>query len=208
MTDDKKKRIESICNGDLRHSVRTMMMAGLVGQKMGWDEDRLYGLDIAALFHDAGKASISRDILCKQGPLDNYERSVVRQHPIKGAGIIQANSLFRLGRPVRQLALQVAAFHHERLDGTGYPFGLRDEQIPMEARIVTVCDIYDALRSDRPYREAIAPGEAWEVLKAERGLDNSVMAAFAMARPYIEEFVLNVRVPGAQTVDHILANAA
>jgi len=112
-----------------------------------------------ARLHDVGKLAIPRRILLHPGPLDDLDWAIVREHPVAGAAIVgQIPALAHLVPTVRAC--------HERWDGEGYPDGLQGEQIPLVARITFVCDAYDAMRSDRPYRGALsAPAAAMQVTR-------------------------------------------
>ena len=116
----------------------------------------------AALLHDVGKLGVSNSILDKPGPLDEREWDRMRDHAVHTQAI-----LGRVG--VLADIAPVAAAHHERLDGTGYPLGLKDDQIRRETRIITVCDYYDALSSDRPYRAAMSVEESVAIITADIG---------------------------------------
>jgi len=114
----------------------------------------------AGLLHDVGKLGIPAAVLGKHSPLDEAEWTLMRTHPELGL-----NLLDRVGQSSRETL--AVLYHHERLDGSGYPYGLKAEAIPIEARIVAVADTYDALTSDRPYRRARAEAEARRVLAEE-----------------------------------------
>lgn len=119
-------------------------------------------LELCAVLHDIGKISTPDSILFKQGPLDEAEWEIMRDHSAAGQRILnQIPSLQRVAVVVRA--------HHERWDGAGYPDGLAGMNIPFEARVVAVADAFHAMISDRPYRKAIAPRQALEILKAGRG---------------------------------------
>jgi putative two-component system response regulator len=126
----------------------------------------------SGLLHDVGKLGIPAAILGKHASLDEAEWSLVKTHPEVGLSILD-----HVGRSTRE-ALAVL-YHHERMDGSGYPYGLAADAIPIEARIVAVADTYDALTSDRPYRKACSAWEARRVLQEEAGarLDPKVVAA-------------------------------
>jgi HD-GYP domain-containing protein (c-di-GMP phosphodiesterase class II) len=129
---------------------------------MGVPATRSRWLHRAALLHDVGKLGVSNSILDKPGPLDEREWESMRAHAVHTQAI-----LGRVG--VLADIAPVAAAHHERLDGTGYPLGLKDEQIRRETRIITVCDYYDALSSDRPYRAAMSVKESLAIIAADIG---------------------------------------
>jgi len=112
--------------------------------------------------HDLGKIGIRDDILLKPGPLNKEEWEILKMHPRIGAEILA---------PIASLAdiLPAIASHHERIDGNGYPEGLKGDQIPMLARMVAVADTYDALTSDRPYRKGFANEEALKIIEDLKG---------------------------------------
>jgi HD-GYP domain-containing protein (c-di-GMP phosphodiesterase class II) len=126
--------------------------------------------------HDIGKVGIPEQILCKPGSLDAEEWSVMRQHPTIGATIVE---------PIRFLtgAVEIVRSHHERWDGTGYPTGLRHEQIPLAARVFAIADSFDAMTNDRPYRAA---------LSLERAIDEIALGACTQFDPDIVEIFLDL----------------
>ena len=126
------------------------------------DENEIEGLRAASLMHDIGKLAISEYILNKPSPLTKWEEQKVRKHPTIGADIL---SLVPFPYPVENLV----RYHHEKWDGTGYPEGLKGEEIPLGARILSVSDCYDALRSDRPYRPKLTSEVALEHIISESG---------------------------------------
>ena len=144
------------------HSGRVADLAEAIGAEMGVPAARRRWLHRAALLHDVGKLGVSNLILDKPGGLDAREWVQMRDHAAHTQAI-----LGRIGA-LADLA-PVAAAHHERLDGTGYPLGLHDHQIRRETRIITVCDYYDALTSDRPYRAALPLDQAMAIIAAEVG---------------------------------------
>ena len=154
------------------HSTRVAKLAVKIGEAMGMLPARRRWLYRAALLHDVGKLSVSNFILDKPGSLDEREWEAMRGH----AGHTQA-ILGRIGA-LADIA-PIAAAHHERLDGTGYPLRLADRQITRETRIITTCDFYDALTSDRPYRAAMTHDEALAIMTAEEGkaIDPDCLAA-------------------------------
>ncbi len=119
-------------------------------------------IELCALLHDIGKVATPQHILQNPGPLNEFDWTIMREHPGAGQRILsQIPSLARCAMVVRA--------HHERYDGAGYPDGLAGESIPFEARVVAVADAFHAMISDRPYRKAIAPRRALEILRDGRG---------------------------------------
>jgi putative two-component system response regulator len=129
--------------------------------------------------HDIGKLGIPEAVLEKHSPLDDSEWILMRTHPEMGLTLLD-----RAGQSSREVL--AVLYHHERLDGSGYPYGLKAEAIPIEARIVAVADTYDALTSDRPYRKACTQAEARRVLVEEAGsrLDSKAVAALFNSLDY------------------------
>jgi putative two-component system response regulator len=155
------------------HCHRLSALASRLGRHLGLEEAEVRALRRAGMLHDIGKVSIPDSILLKPGPLTSAERRIMEQHPVIGE---------RICAPLRslRLVLPIIRHHHERLDGSGYPDGLRGEEIPQTARILQVVDIYDALTSNRPYRPAMAHPAALEAMAAEvadRQLDPAAFAA-------------------------------
>lgn len=129
------------------HSRRVTEMSVLIGRRMGLTDEELVDLRRGALIHDIGKVGIPDSILFKDGPLTAEERRIMERHPV------MAYEMFK-DIPFLERSLPVALHHHERWDGRGYPYGLKGEKIPLFARIFALADVWDALRSDRPYRAA------------------------------------------------------
>jgi len=142
------------------HCDRLARRAVALGRTFGLDPAELRVLRLAAYLHDLGKIGLPDAVLLKPGPLTHGERLLVRQHPVLGEEILQP---LRTMDAVRPLVRQ----HHERLDGSGYPDGLRGEQISLSVRVLSVCDVYDALVTHRPYRPALLREEAFSVLRSE-----------------------------------------
>jgi two-component system, cell cycle response regulator len=154
-----------------QRGVGTLALA--VGRRLGLDGEELDVLARAAELHDVGKIAIPDAILAKPGPLDEEEWRFMHRHTILGERILMAASALR---PVAR----VVRSSHERFDGGGYPDGLKGEEIPLGARIIFVCDAYDAMTTDRAYSRAIAPTEAIAELRACAGtqFDSEVVEAF------------------------------
>ena len=134
-------------------------VASLVARRLGLGRALSAAIGRAAAYHDIGKLSIPSDILCKPGRLTAEEYAVIRSHSLLGHDMLSQNE----GR-LAPLAASVALHHHEAMDGSGYPNGLKGNEIPLEARIVGVADVYDALREDRPYRQGMPHDRAMAIL--------------------------------------------
>lgn len=154
------------------HTRRVGSISRLLGEGMGLGEDRLIQLEVAGLIHDIGKVGVPEAILNKPGRLTDEEFDEIKKHTVIGETICKPlNSL--------QMCLDPIRHHHEKLDGTGYPDGLAGDALSMESRIIAVADIYDALTSDRPYRERMPMDEVRKILSGdvEKGkLDARVVA--------------------------------
>lgn len=154
------------------HNLRVARLCVHIGRQMSMSASELRILARAGLMHDIGKLGIPTQVLEKHSPLDESEWLLMRTHPEMGLTLLD-----RAGQSSREVL--AVLYHHERLDGSGYPYGLKAESIPIEARIVAVADTYDALTSDRPYRHACSRAEARRVLIEEAGsrLDSRAVSA-------------------------------
>lgn len=146
------------------HLLRMSHYAEVIGEALGLSEEDLEIITSAAPLHDIGKIGIPDAVLLKRGGLTEEEFAVMRRHPLIGYEILRDSQ----SRFVQMGAL-IALRHHERWDGSGYPDGLRGETIPLPARIVAVSDVFDALTSERPYKRAWEPDQAFEYIRAHRG---------------------------------------
>ncbi len=155
------------------HNIRVARLCVHIGRQMSMTALELRLLHRAGLLHDIGKLGIPSSVLEKHSPLDESEWILMRAHPEMGL-----NLLDRAGQSSREVL--AVLYHHERLDGSGYPYGLKAESIPLEARIVAVADTYDALTSDRPYRKACSPSIARRVLVEEAGARLDARAVSAL----------------------------
>ena len=163
------------------HIRRVQLFATELARALGMSELHIRGVKTAALLHDIGKLAVPEHILSKPGPLTAEEFQKIRAHPKVGADIISA---VPFPYPVAPLIL----YHHERWDGKGYPAGLKEEEIPLGARILTVVDYFDAVMAERPYHKALPYDAAVALLKQEAGkaLDPSVVEAFVQLLPGLQ----------------------
>jgi HD-GYP domain-containing protein (c-di-GMP phosphodiesterase class II) len=144
------------------HSRRVADYAVAMGRVLDFDEDELRRLYRAGLLHDIGKLGVSNRILDKEGPLDEAERIAMERHPANSYSILERVTAFR------DFA-HTAALHHEKLDGSGYPYGLTGDKLDQSARCLVVADIYDALTTDRPYRAGMKRERAMAIIGADSG---------------------------------------
>jgi diguanylate cyclase (GGDEF)-like protein/putative nucleotidyltransferase with HDIG domain len=163
------------------HIRRVQLYAASVAKAMGMSDNDVQGVKTAALLHDIGKLAVPEHILSKPGPLTPEEFQKIRAHPKVGADIV---SSVPFPYPVAPLILS----HHERWDGKGYPTGLKGEEIPLGARILSVVDYFDALMAERPYHKAMSSDAAIGLLKQEagKGLDPAVVAKFVELLPTLQ----------------------
>ncbi|MCF8167388.1 MAG: two-component system response regulator [Rhodoferax sp.] len=164
------------------HVIRMSHFARLTAQALGMGDASVKLLFLAAPMHDVGKIGIPDNILLKPGKLDALEWEVMRQHPSMGAEILGQHT-----NPLLHAAREVALTHHEKWDGSGYPHGLRGEEIPLFGRIVAIADVFDALTSARPYKTAWTVEAALQNLEQGAGthFDPDLLSPFKSALPDI-----------------------
>ncbi len=172
------------------HCQRVAGYAARLARRMGWDQQSAHQLALAALVHDLGKTWIGNDILFKESALSGEERLLMEQHPLVGARMLA-------GYDLDSFLIETVLYHHEAYDGTGYPTGLRGEEIPIGARMLTVADVYDALLSARPYKAALSAEEVKHYLVAEAGrrFDPHIVTAFIHALDPAADRIITRRLP-------------
>ena len=158
------RAIEYRDTGTSAYLERMAHIAGLIAEQLGLPEDEVRAIEMAAPLHDMGKIAIPDSVLMKPGPLTPEETEVMRRHPRIGHELLSGSH----NRFIQAGAI-IALRHHERYDGSGYPDGLKGDAIPLEARIVAVADVFDALISPRPYKKAWERDAALAYLYAQRG---------------------------------------
>lgn len=164
------------------HSQRVTLLAVHLAQEIGMSKEALTYLRQGALLHDIGKMAVPDRILHKHGPLTEQEKAIMRQHP---------GNAYNMLYPIAYLrsALDIPYCHHEKWDGSGYPRGLKGKEIPLAARIFTIIDVWDALRSNRPYRKAWSVKKTVAYIQEQAGIsfDPNLVKAFVAIIPSILE---------------------
>jgi putative nucleotidyltransferase with HDIG domain len=170
----------------LGHSVRVGQLGRALGTELGLEEAVLAEVEVGGYLHDIGKIGVRDSVLLKPGTLTPEERHAIERHPTIGLSILESVE-------VSQEVLDIVGKHHERLDGSGYPAGLREEDLEMVVRIAAVADVYDALMTKRPYKPAMECDEvlAWLRERSTTLFDERVVEALARIAPTWEERVIS-----------------
>ena len=163
------------------HSERVGKYSGIIADEMGWSEDEVEGIQIAGYLHDVGKLVVDRDIINAPYNINAKQSSELNRHPSAGYDILSP-----INHPYADIPL-MAKYHHERLDGRGYPDGLVDEQIPIGAKIVALADSFDAMTTDRPYRRRRSFEDVVSDLRQNTGTQFDVKVVTAFARAILKE---------------------
>jgi len=154
--------LDSKAHYTARHCAAVAMSCRDMAKALGLPESQVEALHLAGLLHDLGKVGTPDAVLGKKGKLDAGEWEFIHEHPMKGAEVLSHLVAYRD-------VADIVQYHHERLDGSGYPLGVRDQEIPESAKILAVADCYHAMTSDRPYRRAMSSFEALKVLRQNAG---------------------------------------
>jgi putative two-component system response regulator len=162
-------------DGTGKHIARVGKYAGIIAKHYGIDEESVELIEDAAPMHDIGKIGIPDKILLKPGRLSDEEFEIMKRHPLIGSEILRKSSFALL-----KMSFDITLTHHERWDGSGYPFGLRENDIPVAGRIAALSDVFDALTSRRPYKPPYSWGKSVSIVHEERGkhFDPRVVDAF------------------------------
>jgi len=177
----KMHQLQSYDDYTYKHCLRVAMMSVTIGKSLDLPRSKMRDLCEAALLHDIGKRTIDIDIIRKPGRLTDDEFTAIKKHPQNGYILLRKNGGYS------EEIMNAVLMHHEKFDGTGYPLGLKGEQITYLARIITVADVYDALTSNRPYRQPWSVAEAEEFMMggANTHFDYDIITAFLNAfAPY------------------------
>jgi PAS domain S-box-containing protein/putative nucleotidyltransferase with HDIG domain len=161
------------------HQTRVAQLAVAIGEELGLDAHRLQGVRLGAQIHDIGKIYVPAEFLNRPGQLTEPEFDIIRSHPLMGYDIVEG---IEFPWPVAQMVVQ----HHERLDGSGYPHNLKGEEISLEARIIAVADVVEAMASHRPYRAALPLDKALAEIESGMGVRYDTLAADACLRLFRE----------------------
>jgi HD-GYP domain-containing protein (c-di-GMP phosphodiesterase class II) len=162
------------------HAATTMHYSVEVGRKLGLGNEEIAAIKLGALFHDVGKIGVPEALLSKPAELTDDEWVEMRAHPTIGASLLGNVPMLERIRPL-------VLAHHENFDGTGYPHGLKGNEIPLAAQIISVADAYDAMTSARPYRVALRPKHALRELRANAGTQFNPVVVEAFIQVCIEE---------------------
>ena len=147
-----------------QHIKRIGLYGAILAKKIGWSQEMIDYIRVAGPMHDVGKIGIPDEILRKPGKLSPEEFAIIQQHPQIGAQILEDSSI-----PLLQMAHEIALYHHEKWDGSGYPHGLKNDAIPVSAQIVALVDVYDALSNDRVYRAALPEEKVISIMQEGSG---------------------------------------
>lgn len=166
------------------HLVKIADYCTEIAQGLGLSKTEIEYLKYASPMHDIGKIVIPDSIIKKEGGLTPGEREIIRKHPVMGADIFKGSR-----SPLLKIARIISLTHHERYDGTGYPQGLKGREIPLFGRIVALADVFDALTSRRPYKEAYSFDEALAIIKdlSGKNFDPDIVNAFFKRKEKIRE---------------------
>lgn len=170
------------------HLNRIQLYAKKLSEFLGMPDDFVEQITLASAMHDIGKIGIPDKILSKPGPLSPEEFEIMKTHVLIGEKILSGSV-----HPTIRMAASITLHHHEKWDGSGYPRGLKGPEIPIEARIVMLCDVYEALRSPRPYKKPLGHRESFTIITKGDGktspgdFDPDVLRAFIRMEKTFEE---------------------
>lgn len=161
------------------HGDRVKDYSVAMASKLGLSKESVENIAFASLFHDIGKINVPDEILQKPGRLTAEEMELIKKHPIDGAKMVKDTYYEKITKIILE--------HHERLDGSGYPYGLMGYEISIEAKIIAVADTFDAMITDRPYRKAVSPSDALDELKILGGIHYDEKVVDALREVLLEK---------------------
>ena len=175
------------------HSQNVALYSEEIGKALGLEEREIKTLSMAALLHDIGKLGVPDWLLLKPSPLSEDEFNLIKLHTVLGEKILSRIEGF-------EEVARIVRYHHEKVDGSGYPDGLKGDEIPLLSRIISVADIYDALTSDRPYRGALPPHKALSIMK-EMPLDKEIVEIAEKVLPNLKRLSFPISYPELEKLD-------
>lgn len=164
------------------HGDRVKNYSVEIANKLGLSKESVENIAFASLFHDIGKINVPDEILQKPGRLTNEEMELIKMHPLDGAEMVKDTYYKKITKIILE--------HHERLDGSGYPYGLMGYEISIEAKIIAVADTFDAMITDRPYRKAVSPPDALYELKILGGIHYDEKVVNALGEVLLEQGII------------------
>jgi putative two-component system response regulator len=169
-----------------QHIQRIGLYGAVLAKKIGWSQEMIDYMRVAGPMHDVGKIGIPDEILRKPGKLTPEEFEIIKQHPQIGAKILEDSNI-----PLLQMAHDIALYHHEKWDGSGYPYGLKNDAIPVSAQIIALVDVYDALSNDRVYRAALPEEKVLSIMLEGKGrhFNPYIFESFLEVLPTLHEIL-------------------
>ncbi|MDD3223725.1 MAG: HD-GYP domain-containing protein [Clostridium sp.] len=166
--------IKTYDNGTYLHCINTGIFSVFLASNLNFNRNNLMEIGIGSILHDVGKLKIPHSIICKKGALTEDEYNEVKKHPIYGEELLRENYL------ISDNAIKSVIEHHEKFNGSGYPYGLKGNSISKFGKVVSICDVFDAISTDRSYREKFSPSDAYELILSESGaaFDEKIVNVF------------------------------
>lgn len=155
--------IKTYDNSTYLHSIDTGILSVFLASNLNFNHNNLREIGIGSILHDIGKLKVPRSIICKKGSLTDEEYNEIKKHPIYGEELLKKNYF------ISDNMIKSVTQHHEKFDGSGYPYGLKGNSISKFGRVVSICDVFDAVSMDRSYRKRFTPSDAYELILSESG---------------------------------------
>lgn len=166
--------IKTYDNDTYLHCINTGIFSVFLASNLNFNRNNLMEIGIGSILHDVGKLKIPHSIICKNGALTEDEYNEVKNHPIYGEELLRENYL------ISDNVIKSVLEHHEKFDGSGYPYGLKGNSISKFGKVVSICDVFDAISTDRSYRDKFTPSDAYELILSESGVsfDENIVNVF------------------------------